>query len=127
MSAEEISELEQDISTEPSVNGAPSWKAALVLRADLVQADVYAFEKRADELGGLMDGGFNMRSAHALKAAIGAGWLVEPAAEVLKDGRGQERFMFAGEDVDRMHPGKVLWFGSQITRAYSNAITVPPN
>jgi hypothetical protein len=115
------------MSAETIEQGSDGWQDRFKIRADLVQADVYAFEKTAYTLGGLTTGGYNMRAAHALKAAIEAGWLVEPAAEVLKDARGQARYLLAGENVDQMHGGKVLWYGARVTEHYTAAITVPPN
>jgi len=121
---------QQDVVLDEAVE-APAklapWQLEFELRADLVQEDIYAFEKIEQQLGGLRVGGYSTRAAAALKAAIGAGWLAAPAVEVLKDAKGEPRYMYAGENVDKMHPGKVLWLGTRVTQHYSAAITTPPN
>lgn len=46
-----------------------------------------------------------------LKAALDAGWIVEPKVE----------------DVGDLKPAKVRWMAEQLISAYSEAVTVDPN
>lgn len=105
----------------------PPWQEAFKLRDGLVQADVYVFEKVVNDLGGFKGDGASITADHALKAAIEAGWLAEPAGEVLKDKAGKSRHFLAGEKVDEMHPGKVRWYGGRIIDHYIVTTTPPPN
>lgn len=106
---------------------APSWQESFKLRDDLKQRDVYSFETHVSTLGGFSNNGSNILAAHALKAAIEAGWLADPDSEVLRDAGGKARYFMAGEDVDDAHPGKVRWFGLKIVAHYSKAVAPPPN
>ena len=107
---------------------AASWKDEFKLRDDLVQRDIYAFESNVAELGGFSTDGSNILAAHALKAAIDAGWLADPdSGEVLTDSKGDKRHMLNKIDVDDMHPGKVRWYGLRIVAHYSKAVAPPPN
>ena len=105
----------------------PSWKDKLKLRPDLRQRDVYAFEKHLNSLGGFTNEGSSILAAHALKAALEAGWLAEPDGEVLRDAKGNARYFIDGEDVDDMHPGVVRVFGMRVVGHYTAAVTPPPN
>lgn len=105
----------------------PSWKDEFKLRDDLRQRDVYAFESRVHTLGGFSKEGSNILAAHALKAAIDAGWVADPPSEVLQTSGGEKRYELGGEDVDDMHPGKVRWYGLRIVAHYSAAVQPPPN
>ncbi len=108
-------------------NSAPSWKELFKLRGDLRQRDVYAFELNVNLLGGFSRDGSNILAAHALKAAIEAGWIADQSSEVLKTSGGEKRYYVAGEDVDDMHPGKVRWYGLKVVAHYTEAVTPPPN
>lgn len=105
-----------------------SWKDSFKLRDDLRQRDVYAFETDVNTLGGFSKDGSNILAAHALKAAISAGWLADPdSGEVLTDSKGESRYHLNGEDVDDLHAGKVRWFGLRVVAHYSKAVAPPPN
>lgn len=105
-----------------------SWKDKFQLRGDLRQRDIYAFEQNVNTLGGFSNDGTNILAAHALKAAIEAGWLADPdSGDVLTDSKGAQRFEMDGEDVDDMHPGKVRWYGMRVVAHYSQMVAPPPN
>lgn len=106
----------------------PSWQDQFKLRDDLRQRDVYAFEKDVNTLGGFSTEGTQILAAHALKAAISAGWLADPdSGDVLTDSKSVRRYHLHGEDVDDLHPGKVRWYGMRVMAHYTRAVTPPPN
>lgn len=105
----------------------PSWKNEFRLRSDLGQRDFYAFEMEFTKLGGFTSGGNIVHANRALKGAIHARWLEAPAAEVLTDDEGKRRYLFAGENVDDIDPGRLRHYGNVITSKYIDAQKVPPN
>jgi len=106
---------------------ASGWQDEFKLRPGLVQADVYAYTAQLAKLGGVSNQGASVVADHALKAAIKAGWLEAPASEVLQGADGKERFFLDGVEIDKMHPGKVLWYGSQVVQHYARSVEIPPN
>lgn len=102
------------------------WQDDFKLRADLVQLDMETFDVAVRALGGT-NSGPSANSGHLLKAAIEAGWLETPESEVLKTQKDDKRYMLAGEDVDKMNPGMVLWYGAQIGKLYAASLVIPPN
>ncbi len=103
------------------------WQDDFKLVDDLRQRHLYAFDEALRALGGLsFAGGGSISAQHALCAAIKAGWIETPAVEVGTFDQG-ERFYLGGEDVGELHGGKVFWYGSQVTKAYQEAIKIPPN
>lgn len=128
---------------------AGNWQTAFALKTDLRQRDMYAFEEalRLLEQGKptvdtliartfqiLRNLGMTVNSSieadHHLKAAIKAGWLVSPEAETaeISGRRARLVYLLGGEDVDDLHPGKVIWYGARIIEAYNKAKEPPdPN
>lgn len=128
-----------------------NWQTAFALKTPLVQKDVYTFEthlrqfeKTAPSVDTLLERVFkilsqmgyttlqNIEAEHHLKAAIRAGWVTGPACEVAEvtgnGGRKSTRYLVAGENLDEMHPGKVRWYGAQVSAAYHRAVEIPdPN
>lgn len=105
----------------------PNWQAEFRLRADIRQRDMYAYTIQLNELGGVNVQGASVLADHAVKAAIGAGWVETPTAEVLTDPKGRRRFHLAGVDIDDMHPGRVLWYGARVVQHYTKSLEIPPN
>lgn len=121
MSAEELE------AAQPQAPEVPAWQAAFRLRTDLTQQDIYAYEIELNKLSTTPARGGVVVSNHALKAAIKAGWLAEPASAVIPWPDGTFRYLFAGENVDTLLPGKLIWYGQQVTATYLRAFVVPPN
>lgn len=101
------------------------WQDEFKLREDLVQADMETFDVVVKALGGTQIGP-SANSGHLLKAAIAAGWIESPDAEVGTFEKGK-RYLLGGEDVDKLPPGKVLWYGGQVGKRYAAALVIPPN
>lgn len=114
----------QPVETPPAV---PAWQTAFKLRDRLVQRDVGAYEAVFTRLGGWTGAGSALAAERALKAAIEAGWLVEPVSEVLTDQAGKKRYTLGGENVDDAHPGKVRWYGASVLARYTETQQPPPN
>lgn len=110
------------------------WQDAFRLRDDLLQPEVYAFEKALQKHGGIAGaimGGGTVQASHALYAAIDAGWIAEPEAvageSVDQDGKKVARYFIGGKGVHEMTAGMVVWYGSQVVTAYRGATEIPPN
>jgi len=115
------------------------WQDAFRLRQDLLQPDVYAFEKAIQKLGGFtlsIIGGGTVQATHVLQAAIEAGWIAEPETEVgefgpSSNGSGpadkEKRYFIGGKGLHEMTAGEVIWYGSKVTEAYKDAVDIPPN
>jgi hypothetical protein len=110
------------------------WQKVFELKGQLVQRDVTAFEgalfKQPLATIANLAKNNNMRHGAILKAAIEAGWIVAPVAEVGdfdKGGKKERRWMYDGKNVDDMHPGAVRWLGAQIDSAYEQVTSVPKN
>lgn len=124
------------------------WQKDFKLKQDLRQREVYAFENELRQqerlaptleniitrtfqvLQGLgMTVGANIESEQYLKAALKAGWIETPACEVARitgaDKRERTVFLLGGVDIDEMHPGKVRWYGRQISALYNLAVAPP--
>lgn len=129
-----------------------NWQEAFAIKADLVQGDIYKFESELRLLEKSTPGvdtvldrvsqilrsmgmtvESNIETEHNLKAAIRAGWIENPTCEIAEisangSGKKSTRYLFAGTNVDEMHPGKVRWYGRQIIQAYNAAVEIPdPN
>jgi len=102
------------------------WQDDFKLRGDLVQRDVYPFEMKLNELGGRTTGPVS-GATHLLKAAIFAGWIEHPTAEVLTDADGEERYQLYGKDISEYPGGALLWYGGEVAKAYTRALVMPPN
>jgi len=100
------------------------WQKAFKLKQDLIELDVEKLEKAIAELPRLAL--TNTSRASMLKAAIEAGWILEPHCEVgtFEDER---RYFYDGQNIDEMKPGAVRWLGGQVDLAYSLATEVPKN
>jgi len=62
-----------------------------------------------------------------LKAAIQAGWIESPECKALVDKKnGKAAYIFDGQDVDDMHPGKVIWLGTRIIEAHDAVLKDDP-
>jgi len=106
-------------------NDLHDWQNAFKLRGDLLQVDVEKLEVALRTQGRnlLLK---NTGAGAKLRAAIDAGWLLEPACEV-GDFEGEKRYFYDGKNVDEMHPGAVLWLGNQVDAAYQEATEIPKN
>lgn len=105
----------------------PGWQAAYKIRDALVQKDVAAFEIALHAQGAFAGAGSGLVAERALKAAIEAGWLVEPACEVLTDKAGDKRHFLDKVAIDEADPGKVRWYGDRVLVRYTQSQRPPPN
>ena len=131
---------------EQTTPAAPSWQADFKLKEDLRQRDVYAFEQALYEFERALQNSLgetqmariaqriglqmlppNVWGAHALKAAIQAGWIERPEAEVLNKTNGTKVYHYDGADVEELHAGKVRWYGDLIAGHYNSLVSPPPN
>ena len=100
------------------------WQKQFKLKGNLVELDVENLERALENLPRAILS--NTGYAARLKAAIAAGWVLEPASEV-GDFDGTKRCFYAGQNVDEMKPGAVRWLGQQVDRAYDEATEIPKN
>ena len=101
------------------------WQKALVIKKDLVQLDVEKFIKAlGDQSYFLLTKGAGQGAI--LRAAIEAGWILEPPCEV-GDFEGKKRYFYDSKNVDEVHAGAVRWLGNEIDKAYKTATDVPKN
>lgn len=136
-----------DEQKEPTHN----WQTAFKLKPIEKQAQVYAFEselraqeKRAPALDDLLTRTFqvlrgvgmtihsSIEAEHHLRAAIKAGWLESPRAEIARitgaDNLERVAYLLDGVEVGDLKPGKVRWYGERIQAAYNAATATPdPN
>ncbi len=115
------------------------WQDAFRLRDDLLQPEVYAFEKALQRLGGLslsIVGGGTVQATHAICAAIEAGWIAEPEAGMAdytpspngsRSPEKQKQYFIGDKGIHEMNAGEVIWYGSKVTEAYRDATTIPKN
>lgn len=140
------------ISDTEVVEQVTNWQTAFALKPDLRQKDIYTFESELrlleqgkPTLEAVLSKAFqimrslgmninsNIETEHQLKAAIKADWVTSPQCEIATispngTGRARTVYLFAGENVDEMHPGKVRWYGQRINEHYSAAVQPPdPN
>ena len=100
------------------------WQKQFKLKQGLVELDIENIEKVIAEMPHAPL--TNSSRATMLKAAIEAGWVLEPACEV-GDFDGKKRYFYNGQNVDDMKPGAVRWLGLQVDRAYAEATEIPKN
>ena len=100
------------------------WQKQFKLKADLRELDIENLERALVDMPRLAL--TNTSNASKLKAAIAAGWVLEPACEV-GDFDGEKRYYYAGQNIDEMKPGAVRWLGMQVDRAYAEATEIPKN
>ena len=100
------------------------WQKEFKLKANLVELDIENLERELLELPRLVLS--NTGHASKLKAAIAAGWVLEPKCEV-GDYDGAKRYFYNGQNIDEMKPGAVRWLGGRIDVAYSEATEIPKN
>ena len=100
------------------------WQKEFVLKKDLVELDIEKLEKVM--LGMPRFALTNTAKASKLKAAIEAGWVVEPATEV-GEFEGKKRYFYKGQNIDDMNPGAVRWLGDQVEILYTASVEVPKN
>lgn len=100
------------------------WQKQFKLKADLRELDIENLERALVDMPRLAL--TNTSNASKLKAAIAAGWVLEPACEV-GDFDGEKRYFYAGQNIDEMKPGAVRWLGMQVDRAYAEATEIPKN
>ena len=94
-----------------------TWQKEFKLKDDLLQGDLENFEEIyfSNRLASiLMRSESSVNYGAALRSAIAAGWILEPACEVLKDEKGSKRYFYDGKDVSQMKPGAVDWLGKKI-------------
>lgn len=102
------------------------WQKEFKLRDNLLQRDVYAFESALHDAGGLQFDSASVTSAHALKAAIAAGWIESPVCEKGMF-EGKPRWFVGSVNLDELHAGKVRWYGTAVLTAYNAAVDIPKN
>lgn len=107
-------------------------KPAIVVRGDLKQRDVTALELELARMPGnyLMLARASSRMAAYLKAAIGAGWIVEPEAttrQVVEGKTTVTEYLLAGVNVDDMEPRECYRAGRVISDLMDEFTTVDPN
>lgn len=98
------------------------------IRADLKQRDVTALELELARMPGnyLMLKHASSRMAAYLKAAIGAGWVEEPDAEVKTEGK-ERAYLLDGVDVDDMPPRDCYAAGKAVSDLMDEFTSVDPN
>lgn len=117
---------------------AQGWQDRFKLRSDLMQPDLYAFEKAIQKHGGiqLVFGGGTVQATHAIYAAIDAGWIATPETSTgdftisqngSGPGRKETRYFIGGRGIHEMPAGMVIWYGTRVTEAYREAVEIPPN
>ena len=101
--------------------------AHIVLRGDLKQRDVTALELELVRIPGnyLVLARASSRMAAYLKAAIGAGWVLEPPCEA--KGTKERVYLFDGVDVDDMAPRDCYAAGKVVSDLMDEFTTVDPN
>ena len=100
------------------------WQKEFKLKTDLVELDIEKLEKALLTMPRFAL--TNTAKASKLKAAIEAGWVVEPTTEV-GDFEKEKRYFYAGQNIDEMNPGAVRWLGDQVDAAYNAAVELPKN
>jgi len=100
------------------------WQKSFKLKQNLVELDIENLESALIDMPRIAL--TNTSNASKLKAAISAGWIVEPPCEV-GNFEGEKRYFYNGQNIDEMHPGAVRWLGSQIDNAYVEATEIPKN
>ena len=100
------------------------WQKEFKLKEDLRELDIEKLEKFLLAFPRIVL--TNTAKAAKLKAAIEAGWVVEPATEVGEFEEGK-RYYYNGQDIDEMKPGAVRWLGDQVDNAYQVATEIPKN
>ena len=108
------------------------WKDAFQLRGNLLQPDVYAFEKALQKQGAgasMLLGGGTVNATHMLVAAIEAGWVEEPETVIGESTAEtpEKRYFIGGKGIHEMSAGVVLYYGAQVSEAYREAVAIPPN
>lgn len=129
-----------------------SWQADFQLKSQLVQRDIVNYEtelrrqeKDSVKTDTVLDRVFqvlramgmtvnaNIEAGQQLKAALRAEWVVSPVGRIEtvideKTKASETRYLLNGVNVDELHPGKVRWYGAQVTAAYNDALRIPdPN
>ena len=100
------------------------WQKEFKLKQDLLESDVEKLEKAMLTMPRFAL--TNTAKASKLKAAIEAGWVLEPATEV-GDFEKQKRYFYKGQNIDDMHPGAVRWLGDQVDSLYNEITEIPKN
>ena len=100
------------------------WQKAFQIKENLIELDIEKLEQALAEFPRLVLS--NTGNAAKLKAAIEAGWVIEPACEV-GNFEGGKRYFYNGQNIDEMHAGAVRWLGMQVDLAYSKAVEIPKN
>jgi len=100
------------------------WQKEFKIKPDLVELDIEKLETALVDMPRLALS--NTSNASKLKAAIDAGWILEPPCEV-GNFDGQKRYYYKGQNIDEMKPGAVRWLGGQVDNAYGLATEIPKN
>ena len=93
------------------------WQENFVLKDDLTQGDFEALEMALVKLLAFHKAYREMSVAAGayLRAAIQAGWIIEPECKALTDdSNGERAFYYDGKDIDEMHPAAVKWLGERV-------------
>lgn len=110
----------------------PKDKPAFSLRGDLKQRDVTKLDLELAKLAGeyLVLRGMSSRMAAYLKAAIAAGWFLEPETvtrQVTEGKVARTEYLFGGVDVDEMAPNEAYRAGHAVSELYDSFTTLDPN
>ena len=100
------------------------WQKAFKMKENLVELDVENLEKALMDMPRMAL--TNTANASKLKAAIVAGWILEPHCEAGTFGE-EKRYFYDGKNIDEMHPGAVRWLGLQVDTRYALVTEVPKN
>lgn len=108
------------------------WQQAFKLKPNLTNRDLLALEMALANMR-YVSAPSTGRALAYLTAAIETGWIVEPKTvhnRVTDAATSQtsSQHLFDSEDVlDKLNPGKTLWYGEQVRAAYQRATEIDPN
>jgi hypothetical protein len=134
--SETVAEYKTDELASPEI--PKGWQDQLKLKTPILHKDLVVFETELNRLGGIKFNAASVTGDHAIKAAIEAGWIVEPETKVgdfskvdQSNGTGRvikyKEYHYDQWNVDEMIGGMVRWIGNRILERYNTATEIPPN
>ena len=105
------------------------WQSDFKLKDELLQGDFEALEIALFRLPNIATtfrrGDLSIVKGAYLRAAIQAGWIESPACRSMVDEE-DAVYIYDGVDVDKLHPAKVNWLGSQVVARHDAVLGEDP-
>jgi len=105
------------------------WQEKFVLKDNLTQGDFEALEMALFKMPNIATmfrkADLSMVNGAYLRAAIQAGWIIEPECKSMVDEK-DAVYIYDGTDVDQLHPAKVAWLGRKVVNLHDSVMAEDP-